>query len=500
MAVTSSEPGALKSPGQPQLAHSDPRKGVLMYWLLFGGLLIGASLFVIPAPTGVNPDGWHVLGLLIPIVVIWATEAIPVGVASLVFLALVVAFHYVTIDVAFKGFTNHLPWLMLGAFGISAAMERSGLSKRMTYFLLSHLKGFWGLVFAAYAANTCLMAVPSSAARSGILAPVLSAIMTTIGRPTKSNLSRSLTYNFCNATNAFVGDMFLTGGAGNAVMLVLYTTLTGKSLTWIQWLVIMFLPSLIYTFVAVIGSVMFGRPEPELVEKLRNSKAAQEAYQSLGPMTADEWKVLGAFLLAVFLWIIGGTIKLDPGLAAVIVMGLLFLPKIGVLPSKALRELNWDITLLIGTAVGVAGILDQTGMIKVISGALISPLLDPLSHFGLIGIAVGCIIVGLIAHFLLPAPSNLTLAVPLLITWGTSSMHLPTAVVLAFLGILSVLNDKLVMLAYQMPPYYVYLAMDVTDGPRFNALLIKLYPVLALALIVCAFVAYGMIMFTGFGA
>jgi di/tricarboxylate transporter len=217
-------------------------------------------------------------------------------------------------------------------------------------------------------------------------------------------------------------------------------------------------------------------------------------------MTADEWKVLGAFLLAVFLWIIGGTIKLDPGLAAVIVMGLLFLPKIGVLPSKALRELNWDITLLIGTAVGVAGILDQTGMINVISGALISPLLDPLSHFGLIGIAVGCIIVGLIAHFLLPAPSNLTLAVPLLITWGTSSMHLPTAVVLAFLGILSVLNDKLVMLAYQMPPYYVYLAMDVTDGPRFNALLIKLYPVLALALIVCAFVAYGMIMFTGFGA
>ena len=469
------------------------------YLVLLAGAIIGAALFVIPPIGGISPVGWHVLGLFIPIVAIWATEAIPVGVGSLLFLALVVGFHYVTPDVAFKGFTHHLPWLMLGAFAIGAAMERSGLAKRMTYYLLSHLRGYWGLTIAAYAANLCLMAVPSSAARAGILAPVLNGIITTIGRPANSNLSRALTYNFCNATIAFVGNMFLTGGAGNAVMLVLFTTLTGHSLTWIQWLAIMFIPSLIYTATAVLGSWLLSRPEPELVQKLRDSQAAREAYEALGPITRDEWKVFAAFILAVVLWVTGGTIRLDPGFAALIVMGLLFLPGIGVLPGKALRELNWDITLLIGTAVGVAGILDQTGIIKVVSGALIAPVLDPLAHFGLVGIAIGCILVSFVAHFLLPSPSNLTLAVPLLINWGLGTSHLPTAVVLAFLGLLSVLSDKLIFLAYQMPPYYVYLALDVTDGPRFNALLLKLYVPLATSLVVAAGVAYAIIQLTGFG-
>ncbi len=470
-----------------------------VYLLLLAGVIVGAAFFFIPAPAGVNVNGWHVLGLLIPIVMVWATEAIPVGVASMLFLALVVAFQLVKPEVAFQGFTNHLVWLMAGAFAIGAAMQQTGLSKRMTYFLLSKLNSFWGLNIAAYAANVCLMAVPSSSARSGILSPVLSSIMDTMGRPNKSNFSRILTYNFCNATNAFVGTAFLTGGAGNAVMLGLYTQLTGKTLGWSQWFLVMVIPSIIYAVFAICGSAMFGRPEPELVEKVKDSRATKEAFAELGPMTANEWKVLGMFLLAIVLWIAGDALKLSPGFASLIVMGLLFLPGIGVLPGKALRDINWDITLLIGAVVGVAGILNATGMTKVLSKALVGPILDPLAHFGLIGIAVGAVVISLIAHFLLPAPNNLTLAVPLLITWGLKAEHLSAAVVLAFLGLIAVLNDKLVMFPYQMPPYYVYLAQDVTDGPRFNSLLVKMYVPLAIATIIGAFVAYLIVSATGFG-
>jgi anion transporter len=469
------------------------------YYLLAVGLVIGAASFFISPPATVNPNGWHALGLLIPIITIWATEAIPVGVASMVFLGLVVIFQLVPSTIAFKGFTGDLPWLILGAFTLGKAMEHTGFSKRLTYLLLSSLKGFWGTILAIYVVNVCFMAVPSSEARSGVLAPFLSSIMATIDRPTRSNLSRLITYNFCNATNSFVGNMFLTGGAANIVLVALYAQLTGINLGWGEWFILMALPTLLFTIVAMFFSWLFSRPELELMAKMRDSHAMITAYHEMGPMTADEWKVLAIYVFAVFFWVIGGFLHIQPGFVALMIMGVLFLPKIGVLPRKAIRDINWDIVLLLGAVTGVAGILDQTGMLKAISNVLVAPVLDPLAHFGLFGIAVGCIIVGLIAHWLLPGPTNLTLAVPLLVTWGIHTQHLPMPIVLAFLVLLSALGDKLIMLPYQVPTYYTFLAMDVTDVPRFNALLFKLYPILAVTILIGAFITYGTMIVTGIG-
>jgi DASS family divalent anion:Na+ symporter len=469
------------------------------YHLLIVAALIGASLFFIPPPAGVTVQGWHTLGLLIPVVMIWGTGALPVGVASALFLALVVAFHLVGADIAFKGFTNQLPWLIAGALAIGVASDKTGLSKRTAYFLLSHLRGLWGLIFGAYAANILMMGCPSVAGRGGVLAPVLRSIMKSIGDEKESNLSRLLTFNFCNATSTFLSNLILTGGVANTLMLAFYSSLTGHSLTWVQWVILMTLPTLVLCIFQFAGAVIFAPPERELMAKLRDSQAASEAYQALGPMTTDEWKVAAMFVLAIGLWVFGAQLRLDPGFAALIVMGLLFLPKIGVLTAADERNITWDLVLLIGAAVGVGGILDQTGMIKAISGALVAPVLNPLASFGLIGVAVGCILVGLVAHFILPSPANVTLAFPLLISWGLNTLHLPNAQVLAFLGLLSVAGNQVIMMAYQMPPYYVFLGMDVTNVPKFNGLLIKIYPFAAVGMLVGAYIVYGLITWTGWG-
>jgi solute carrier family 13 (sodium-dependent dicarboxylate transporter), member 2/3/5 len=470
-----------------------------VYWLLIAGVAVAIVFYVTSPPNGISANGWRALGLLIPIIIVWATEAIPVGVASMVFLALVVIFQLAPPAVALKGFTTDLPWLILGAFTIGKAMEVTGLARRMTYLLLSRLKGLWGTIIAIYAVDVCFMGVPSSEARSGVLAPFLDSIIATIDRPRKSNLSRFVTYCFCNATNAFVGNMFLTGGAANVLLVGLYAQLTGISLSWGQWFVLMALPTALFSLVAVCFAWLFSRPEPDLMTKMGDSSAMAAAYAAMGPMTAGEWKVLVIYLLAITAWVVSGLVHLAPGFAALVIMALLFLPKIGVLPRRAIREINWDIVLVLGTVTGVAGILDETGMLKAISGVLVAPILDPLAHAGLIGIALGCIVVGFIAHWLLPGPANLTLALPLLVSWGIEIQHLPKPVVLAFLVLLSALGDKLIMLPYQVPTYYTFLAMDVTDIPRFNALLFKLYPVLALTILIGSFIAYGMMLLTGIG-
>lgn len=469
------------------------------YYLLVLSAVIGAFLFFVAPPAGVSVAGWHTLGLLIPVVMIWATGVIPVGVASALFLALVVGFHLVGPDVAFKGFTNQLPWLIAGALGIGVASEKTGLSKRMAYFILSHVRGLWGLIFGGYVANLLMMGCPSVAGRGGVLAPILRSVVKSMGDDKNSNASRLLTFNFCNATSTFLSNLILTGGVANTLMLAFYSSLTGHSLTWVQWSIVMAVPTVLLCIFQFIAAVIFAPPERELMAKLKDSKAAREAYTALGPMTFDEWKVAAMFVLAIGLWVFGAQLKLDPGFAALIVMGLLFLPKIGVLNAADERAITWDLVLLIGAAVGVGGILDQTGMIKAISGALVAPVLNPLAGYGLVGVAIGCILVGLFAHFILPSPANVTLAFPLLISWGLNTLHLPNAQVLAFLGLLSVAGNQVIMMAYQMPPYYVFLGMDVTNVPKFNGLLIKIYPFAALGMFVGAFAAYWLLLATGWG-
>jgi anion transporter len=500
--VTVAHPDIAKLPATP--APKPPlhqRLGQMhwTYYLLVASVIVGGSLFFIAPPSGVSVAGWHTLGLLIPVVMIWGTGALPVGVASALFLALVVAFHLVGPDVAFKGFTNQLPWLIAGALGIGVASEKTGLSKRMAYFLLSHVRGLWGLVFGGYVANLLMLGCPSVAGRGGVLAPILRSVVKSIGDDRQSNVSRLLTFNFCNATSTFLSNLILTGGVANTLMLAFYSSLTGHTLTWSQWIVIMAVPTLILCVFQFVGALIFAPPERELMAKLRDSRAARDAYAALGPMTFDEWKVAAMFVLAIGLWVFGAQLKLDAGFAALIVMGLLFLPKIGVLNAADERAITWDLVLLIGAAVGVGGILEQTGMIKAVSGALVAPVLNPLAAYGLVGIAIGCILVGLFAHFILPSPANVTLAFPLLISWGLNTLHLPNAQVLAFLGLLSVAGNQVIMMAYQMPPYYVFLGMDVTNVPKFNALLIKIYPFAAVGMFLGAFAAYALLNATGWG-
>lgn len=462
------------------------------------GVVICTLMFVLPVPDGFTQEGWRVLGILIPIVIIWATNAMPVGVAAVLFLVVLCLAGLVKPGVAFSGFANHLTWLMMGAFAISVAMVSSGLSKRIAYFLLSKAKGLWSIVAVAYFANLCMVPVPSSTARGGALAPILDSIMESLGRPTKSKFAKFLVYNFVYATTGWTGFMFMTGGAGNGTVLAFYESITGSTVTFIQWLGIMVLPALFYTVcVIAISKLMCGKLEPELVEKVKNVESLKTAYKELGPWTMAEKKVLVAFILAVVLWLAGDFIGLKAGFAAVIVCSLLFVPGLGCLDGKALGKVNWAIVLLIGSVMGMGSVITETGLADSLTNVVFNPIMSPFyNHLGLVGVCLAVTIVSLVAHFLLPSPNNLVVAAPVLLAWA-AGVGLTPEVTLAFIVMLMLINDKLVFLAYQMPPYFVYLGMDVVDHGQFNSMLMKMYVPLSICTIPTAFIIYGMVSLIG---
>ncbi|MDR3718429.1 MAG: SLC13 family permease [Bryobacteraceae bacterium] len=468
--------------------------------LLVISVLIAVLFFLIPAPQGIPAGAWHVLGLMIPTIVVWATEAIPIGISSTFFLTLVVVTGIAKADIAFSGFLNDFTWLMMGAFSISVAVQKTGLSRRMSYYILSKAKGYWGMIAAGYVVQTCLMAVPSGAARDSIVAPVANSIMDAAGRPTDSNFSRFLAYHYQMANHVWVALLVMTGSADNPVMLSLFTKLTGATISWSQYFVVMLVPAAVVTLTLIVGSLLICKPEKELVALVKDSRAATEVYRSLGPLSLDEKKVLVAFFAVVVLWITGSWIHLSAGWAAMIVASLLFFPAIGVLQGSDISKVNWNIVLMIGSVQGLGGILQTSGLAAISASAVISPLLDPLSAFGLFGIAVGCVIISWLLHFVLPSPNNIALSLPILVAWG--AMHpglMSPAAMFAFFGIMSLIGSKIVFLPYQLPPLYILLGMGVTDVQKYNVFLMKMYPVVAVGIVLASFVAFGIIGMTGYG-
>ena len=96
---------------------------------------IGALLFAFPFPA-MRPEAARLLAVLAAAIVLWVTEALPVGVTALAAPALCVVLGVAPADKAFASFGNPLLYLFFGAFVLAAAAERTRLDRWLAGRLL----------------------------------------------------------------------------------------------------------------------------------------------------------------------------------------------------------------------------------------------------------------------------------------------------------------------------------------------------------------------------
>lgn len=345
-----------------------------------------------------------------------------------------------------------------------------------------------------------MIAIPSTSARDAILAPVLNSVLETTECPAESNFSRFMTFNFLQATTMFVGLMFLTGGAANGVLIGMYEQASGLTISWSQWFLIMLVPTILMCVLVAVGSYLFSKPEEQYVKLCKDTSRIKAVYEELGTFTKEEKKVLIILLLSIVLWALGDVINLKTGYAAIFTMALLFVPGMHVVdPKAALGKINWSIVILVAGVMGFGGIFAECGLAESLSGVLFEPIMTPLYRsLGVLGVALGVMIVSLIAHVILPSPNNISLIAPILIAWGLGAGVSP-AVLVSFLGLFILVNDKIVFMSYQQPPYFVLLGQANTGIGRFDKLLMKMWPYNAACMLIAGFIMYGIVCLTGFG-
>ena len=180
-------------------------------------------IYLLPVPSSIRfagdieltKAGKTAISVLVFALILWLTEAVPFHITGLfaVFLLSVLRVDSFS-SIVRLGFGNHIVIFMFGVLTLSAFINRSGLGKRITLFLLSHTGNSTRAVLLGFLCIGALLSMwLSNMAVAAILMPLAREILTDEGvKPLKSNFGKSLL--IACAWGSAIGGIGTPAGAG----------------------------------------------------------------------------------------------------------------------------------------------------------------------------------------------------------------------------------------------------------------------------------------------
>src|SRR2546428_2426933 len=197
-------------------------------------LLVFAACRVLPPAAGLDRAGQTVLGIAAAMALLWALDAAPLGVTSLLALVLLGTVPGLRPTQVFGGFAFPVVFFLIGGVAIAIAVERTGLA-RVARQLLAGARGRPGRLYAQLLVSLPAMAVflPSAITRNAILIPAYRESLDAMGlRPTDGR-ARAVMLTL-GVLNPLASSALLTGGLPSMTAASLL-----RGFSWLRWFVLM---------------------------------------------------------------------------------------------------------------------------------------------------------------------------------------------------------------------------------------------------------------------
>jgi sodium-dependent dicarboxylate transporter 2/3/5 len=360
-----------------------------------GAALVFVALWLSPPLFGLSGPGTRVALLAVLMAVLWVSEAIPIAATAMLPLVLLPLLGVSPIRQAAAPYADPIIYLFMGGFMLALAMERWNLHRRLALAIIAAVgTSPRSLVLGFLCAGTFISMWTSNSATAMMLLPIgvsVHALLGAAGGTKTGGRELGAALVLAIAYGANIGGMgTLIGTPPNAVLKAYMERLHGVEIGFAQWmllgvpLILVSLP-LVYLILTRLSFRVDNRPIAGVHEEIAAARG------KLGRMSGPEWSVAGAFLLAVTLWVSREAWKAeaprDPGAAwplgalvtdEVIAMGaalLLFFVPAGrgkgfVLDWGAMKKLPWDVLILFGGGLSLAGAMEKTGLVLAMASAL----------------------------------------------------------------------------------------------------------------------------------
>ncbi len=320
--------------------------------LLVAGVVF-AALLLMPTPEGLTPQGQRSLAVMSLVVVLWATEAIHVGVAGIIGVVLLALVGAVPdVGVAVYGFSQPVCYFLIGILTLGLAVYHSGLAERLATLLMRGAIGRPFLLYTqmlfSFAALT--FALPSASTRGAIMVHVYEQALKQWNIPQGHPFYKA-TMMAMGSLNRLGSTALLAGG----ITPVVASGLLGN-FSWTQWFVIMSVP--FYANLVVGGALLllFYR------SGFRSHGAAAPTPTLPGPMQPAEIRAGAIVMITALLWFTDFAHGLHPAVPALIALCLILLPRVGILTwDQFEREVGWTNFFVIAASLSLAHALVSSG-------------------------------------------------------------------------------------------------------------------------------------------
>ena len=355
-------------------------------WLIAGPAAYVVLLLL--APTTLEPGARHVLGMAGWMALWWVTEPVPLAATSLLPAALLPTLGVSSARDAVAPYANELVFLYLGGFFLAAALERWNAHARIAYGMIVAI-GFSSrrIVLGVMVATGFISMWISNTATAAMMYPIVMAITPLFGaegsnaRNTRTALLLGMAYA------ASIGGMgTLLGTPPNLILAGAARELAGQEVSFVSFLAfgLPMVAILLPLTWALLVFVLF--PSRGALEA-GASGLLQERRTALGPLRGGELATLIVFVATAFAWLnrehkeigslsIPGLVDISPRLtdATIGILGALLLfviPARGrdgsrraLLTWNEARGIPWDVLLLFGGGLSLAGAMESTGLAR----------------------------------------------------------------------------------------------------------------------------------------
>ncbi len=364
--------------------------GFVLAPLVFLGLLA--------LPSDLPPAAHRLGAILLMMVVLWITEALPLSATALVGPVLAVVLGVAPVRTVFAPFADPIIFLFIGSFMLAEAMFVHGLDRRIAYTALASRLvqgGGTGRIIVAYGGVCAGLSMwLSNTATTAMMFPIGLSLVTqlTRGQHTAAETRRfGMVMMLITAFSASIGGLGTPiGTPPNLIGLAMLDRLAGYRITFTGWMSFA-VPLMLAQMAFMLTYFHFG-PLRGLSLAPADRKVLREELHRLGPLSTGQRNVLLAFAITVALWLIpgvfailGGTewpiaraynTRIPESVAALVGALLLFvLPvnwrarKFTLTWDEAMR-IDWGVILLFGGGLAMGELAFSTGLAPAMGKAL----------------------------------------------------------------------------------------------------------------------------------
>ena len=320
---------------------------------IVGALLLYLCALVLPSPDGLGQEGQAVLGVVLAGVVLWISEALPLGLTALLILVLLGVVPTWRQSATFVGFASPVIFFLIGAAAIGTAVEATGLAERISRVLVRSARGSPSRLYVQMLVTLPGLAfvMPSAITRNAVLIPAYRDTLRAMGISQSGRIGRALMLAL-GILNPLASSAILTGGI---------TSMTASQIiggfSWLRWFALMAVP---YYLLICLGGVALR----VITGKFEEGGVARSSSTRAAPFSRREIKTLLILLAVSVLWLTDFIHGLSPAIPALLGAVLLVCPWIGVLGWKDFESrLSWGLILTVGASLSLAQAMISTGTV-----------------------------------------------------------------------------------------------------------------------------------------